>query len=145
MPESVIAGDNSFSGFRRRRSVGASLTPISEVLLRTADDSSTQAVVCRDWRTVVFPTHFARELLCLPSGDGFAISSDQSKRPNKDWQSGFPSPDEGLYHQTAFVKRHVKWFCEAPRSVVIFADEGAASGLNCMPRTSPYWSLVVFG
>jgi len=48
-----------------------------------------------------------------------------------------------LYHQTAFVKSHVKRLCEGHRSVVIFADGGAASGLKCMPRTSTYWSRVV--
>jgi hypothetical protein len=74
---------------------------------------------------------------------GFAISSDQSKRPNKDWQSGFPSPAEVLYPQTAFVKWQVKRLCEDPKYVFIFADEGAASGLNCMPRTATFWSLCV--
>ena len=34
-----------------------------------------------------------------------------------------PSPGEGLYHQTAFVKRQAKRFCEAPKAMVIFTQE----------------------
>ena len=54
-----------------------------------------------------------------------------------------PSPGEVIYPQTAFVKRHVKRFCEAPRSMVIFAEELGCIGLNCVPMTSAFVSLCV--
>ncbi len=147
MPESVIAGDNSFSGFRRRRSlrsVGASLTPTSEVLLWTADEHSTKAVVCRDRRTRVFPTHFARELLCLPSGDGGSLFAPTS--PSDQIRTGhqcFPRWVKSYTRKPLLSSRTSKGFVRALNPWLYSQRSWPASGLNCMRRTSTYWSLVV--